>query len=205
MELVQLLHRVERGLGDPHLGTRRRQHLRHDLARPRIIVHDEDPKILERAEFARPPWLPDPSPLVSSARMSSSVSSCVVMSGSVTENVAPLPARHSPRRPFRRAPPRGGERSPAPGPTLRRPAWFEPSSCENRLNTCGKNSGAMPMPVSLTVRSARPWFSLERHGHAPAFGRELERIGEQVRDDLLKPRRITGDPADGLIHRELRA
>ena len=75
-------------------------------------------------------------------------------------------------------------------------------SCRNRSNTCGRNAGSMPAPVSVTVSTASSASRSQRDADLVASLRELDRVREQVPDDLLQParrrRRRTATPADGV-------
>jgi hypothetical protein len=53
----------------------------------------------------------------------------------------------------------------------------------------------MPCPVSAMMSAALIAGSPERHADASAVGREPDRVGQQVPEDLTEPRRITRDHA----------
>ena len=60
------------------------------------------------------------------------------------------------------------------------------SACRNRLNKCGRNSGSIPMPVSLTETSILETQALEAHAHEAAMVGEFHRVREQVPQDPLE-------------------
>ena len=59
---------------------------------------------------------------------------------------------------------------------------------------CGSSAGSIPTPVSVT--SIRAPSGVARHvdRDRPAARRELDRVGDEVGDDLADPRRVVADP-----------
>jgi hypothetical protein len=64
---------------------------------------------------------------------------------------------------------------------------------KNRRNTRGKFSAAIPCPVSLTVSTARPFCDSSFTRTSPLGLVVLNRVGQQIRDDLREPFGIAGD------------
>ena len=96
---------------------------------------------------------------------------CTIISGSRTRKVAPCPRRRSRPARCRRASRRCGGRSPGRARGRRSCASCRLSACRKRSNTCGRKSGAMPMPVSLTTISTCEFDALEpRTWTRPPFG-----------------------------------
>ena len=83
------------------------------------------------------------------------------------------------------------ERQPQPSPPSGRLA--DEFAWRNRSNTCGRNSGEMPFPVSATIRRTLSPSSLDAHVDGAAGGRELDGVRQQVPDDLLHAIRIAVD------------
>ena len=113
-----------------------------------------------------------------------------------TVNVEPCPSAALAPRACRRAARRSARASVSPSPVPSRlrasslPAW------RNSSKTRSWSSGAMPMPVSAHARS-RPAPSASaapRRSTRPPSGRELDRVGQQVEDDLLDLALVRLDP-----------
>jgi hypothetical protein len=51
----------------------------------------------------------------------------------------------------------------------------------------------MPTPVSATVATTSSYSAPTREGHAPSFGRELDRVRQEIREDLMEPLAIAHD------------
>lgn len=73
------------------------------------------------------------------------------------------------------------------------------SACVKRWNNCGRAWAAMPTPVSRTCTcnqmrgsSARPVDALAAQRYVALVG-ELDRVSQQIRHNLPKPRRVTPD------------
>ena len=93
------------------------------------------------------------------------------------------------RRPGRRAPPTTAETMARPSPVL--PAFRdrEVSARANRSKMCGRSSGAIPGPLSATSTTASP-APERRRDLDPGAGRGVgARVGEQVGQHLVQPRR----------------
>ena len=78
--------------------------------------------------------------------------------------------------------------SPIPSPPARR--VVEVSACVKRSKTCGKNSGAMPWPLSLTASCTRLACEPDLGADDAALGGELDRVRQQVRHELLQAARV---------------
>ena len=175
-----------------HLGPAAGEHATDQLARVGLVVDDQHGDASSSAggevHLAR-------RRLLAAGSAGSYSSSCTTSRGNETLNVLPW---SSPGLLARTLPPCISTSCltidrPSPRPPCRR--VVEPSAWRNRSKTNGRNSGLIPMPVSVTVistceltRSSRTWIR-------PASGRELHRVGEQVPDDLLEPRRVARDRA----------
>ena len=59
---------------------------------------------------------------------------------------------------------------------------------------CGSSLGSIPTPVSATSIRAAVGRRLDVDRHRPAARRELDRVGDQVGDDLADPLRVVPDP-----------
>ena len=99
-------------------------------------------------------------------------------------------ARTRAPRCVRRAPRRDDGRWRAPGRARRACARTSLSAWRNRLKRCGRNSGAMPSPVSLTVISTCEFTRCRRTCTRPPLRRELDGVGQQIPHHLLQPLRI---------------
>ena len=84
-------------------------------------------------------------------------------------------------------------------------AWLELSAWRKRSKTCGRNSGAMPLPVSVTTISTCGVHALQPHLHAAAARRELDGVREQVPDDLLQAVGVARDGAGPRVEDRLQA
>ena len=113
-----------------------------------------------------------------------------------TRSGCPCPAR-SRRRPCRPSARRAAWRSRARAPCRRTCASSRRRLARTAGRACSRASGAMPMPVSVT--STRSTTSRRRRRRASrahddlARGRELDRVGHEVRDDLVQPRGVAAD------------
>ena len=103
---------------------------------------------------------------------------------STRERRRPRPGVLVDRRPRRRAarPARPPARARCPCP--RRCASARPATRWKRSNSRACSAGSMPMPVSATVSRAAPPPRAERAPSIAALERELQRVREQVQDDL---------------------
>ncbi len=86
----------------------------------------------------------------------------------------------------RRAARRAASRSPGRVRGRRSCASSRASFCVKRSNTCGRKPAGMPMPVSLTLSSMCESTRCSSDLDLAALGRELDRVAEQVPDDLLQ-------------------
>ena len=87
-----------------------------------------------------------------------------------------------------------------PRPPARRAA--EVSACVKRSKTCGRNSRAIPMPLSLTWSCTRSAFLSEKHRDGAPLGRELDRVREQVRHELLQAPAVAHHHDRGVVRSE---
>ncbi len=78
---------------------------------------------------------------------------------------------------------------------------FLPEAFEHEGQERRRDADARVLDDDLGVRV----HPLQRHAHLAARRRELHRVGEQVPQDLLKPRRIDFGPADVAVERLLDA
>ena len=80
---------------------------------------------------------------------------------------------------------------PSPSPPCARVVLL--SAWRKRSKTCGRNSGAMPQPVSVTRSSTSSPSRGQRHVDRPPARREPDRIRQQIPDDLLQTARVGMD------------
>ena len=67
------------------------------------------------------------------------------------------------------------------------------STLKKRSNTCGRCSGAIPEPVSLTVTTTSAIVDRRVQVNTAASGRVAQRVGGKILKRLLEPHRIAGD------------
>ena len=142
-----------------------------------VVVHDQDAvrkTIRHRALVARTGRGP-PRSAVRGARMNSV--------GIVTEKVDPSPRTLvTPRR--RRARSASLRLSDRPRPVPRSRFWIGASTCTKSWKIAPRCSAAMPMPVSVTAKVTRP-SPVQLRGDADfAALRELQRVGDEVAENL---------------------
>ena len=101
----------------------------------------------------------------------------------------------------RRAARRCGARSRARARARRSSRVVPASAWRKRSKTCGRKSGRMPMPVSLTTISTCELTRSSRTCTRPPLRRELDGVRQQVPDDLLQAIGIARDRADARIER----
>ena len=65
-------------------------------------------------------------------------------------------------------------------------AWSEPSACQKRSKTNGRFFSAMPMPVSLTIKTNLLALFFRAQPHAPVGGRELQRVEQKIEHDFFQ-------------------
>ena len=103
------------------------------------------------------------------------------------------PALFDARR-CRRAARPAASRSTGPGPARRGGAWSRRRPGGSGRTRRAGTPGAMPSPVSRTLTSTlRAVARASATCDAAAARRELDRVGEQVPEDLLQPARVAGD------------
>ena len=66
-------------------------------------------------------------------------------------------------------------------------------------NTHGRNSGAIPLPVSLTVSSTAVARPAQRDANRAALRRELDRVRQEIERHLLKPGAVAEHLAAGSL------
>ena len=117
------------------------------------------------------------------AGASCSAGRCAEPNGSRTVNVLPSPSRDAAEIvPPCSATSSRASASPMPEPSAERPR--APRTWWNRSNSSSRSAAGMPMPVSATSSTAVVAVAAQPDGDAAVEG-ELERVGQQVEDDLL--------------------
>ena len=77
-----------------------------------------------------------------------------------------------------------------------RPAPGESGAFENRSNTCGSRSVAIPEPLSVTESSTPSAVAAGRDRHHATRGRVSERVRQQIAEDLPDPQAVDLDLRD---------